>query len=36
MSAGGISKNGDQVTRTHGYGYYYETYEKRDGRDVIP
>jgi len=32
MSGGGISKKGDAVTWTHDYGYYYETYEKRDGR----
>src|SRR5579863_1408873 len=32
MSAGGVSKDGDEVTWTHAYGYYYETYEKRDGR----
>ncbi len=32
MSAAAVAKNGDQVTWTHVYGYYYETYEKRDGR----
>jgi hypothetical protein len=32
MSAGVVSKNGEQVSWTHDYGYYYETYEKRDGR----
>jgi hypothetical protein len=32
MSGAGVSKTGNQVTWTHDYGYYYETYEKRDGR----
>jgi hypothetical protein len=32
MSAATLSTGADQVTWTHGYGYYYETYEKRDGR----
>jgi len=32
MSGGGVSKDGDTVGWTHEYGYYYETYEKRDGR----
>ena len=32
MSAASISKDGDQVTWTHVYGYNNETYEKRDGR----
>jgi SnoaL-like domain len=32
MSGGGIAKHGDSVSWTHDYGYYYESYEKRDGR----
>ena len=32
MSGGIVSKDGDQETWSHGFGYYYETYEKRDGR----
>ena len=31
MSAVAVAKNGDQATWTHVYGYYYETYEKREG-----
>jgi SnoaL-like domain len=32
MSGGGISTSGDRATWSHDYGYYYESYEKRDGR----
>ena len=32
MSAASISKDGEQATWMHVYGYYNETYEKRDGR----
>lgn len=32
MTDAAVSKNGDRDNWTIGYGYYYETYEKRDGR----
>ena len=32
MTGGVISKAGDEASWSIGYGYYYETYEKRDGR----
>jgi SnoaL-like domain len=35
MSAATVAQDGDQVSWTHEYGYYYETYEKRDGRWVF-
>lgn len=35
MSGGIIAKGDDHDTWSHGYGYYLETYEKRDGRWVF-
>ena len=32
MTDAAVSKNDDRDHWTIGYGYYYETYEKRDGR----
>ena len=32
MSGAVVFRNGDQATWTHDYGYYYVTYEKREGR----
>ena len=32
MTDGGVSRKEDRVSWSIGYGYYYETYEKRDGR----
>jgi SnoaL-like domain len=35
MTAGVVAKDGEKETWTHNYGYYYETYEKRDSRWVF-
>jgi hypothetical protein len=32
MTAASVSRTGDGASWSIGYGYYYETYEKRDGR----
>src|SRR4029077_1288030 len=35
VSAAVVAKGDEHDIWSHGYGYYYETYEKRDGRWVF-